>query len=902
MKHIYSLLLCLYFCTLQLLANTPNYVKGELLIQTQARYPIQKILKDFQNFKGKQTQLSIKKEVATDMNIWLLSFDHQKINQKDLKKALAQHPYIPVAQNNHLLDYRDNTPNDPLFDQQWQYINNGSDGGLIDSDLDIELAWDIAIGGLTALDDTIVVAIVDDGLVEGHPDFGDNLWKNYQEIPNNGLDDDNNGYVDDYLGWNAYQDTDNVYGNGEISGRGWHGTPTAGIIGAKGNNFTGVTGVNWHVKLMIIAGGGSNVTEADAIASYAYPLSMRKLYNETGGTKGAFVVATNTSWGVSYLVPEDAPLWCAMYDSLGTHGVLSVASTANINYNVDEEGDLPTSCKSDYLITVTNIDRSNQKVEQAAFGNKSIDLGAFGQEVYTTLSGSTGDFYGPFSGTSAAAPHVTGTLALMYSIACPQVALQAIANPSSMALVVKDFLMQGVDTIPSLKHITTTGGRLNTYNSLLLFEYFGCVNTGCFPPYNLQVEAVTQNNAYLTWGSVEDAEVYALFYIDEAGNTVEDTVFTTDYLATNLSPCTDYEFFLFSLCGESTSNISFVQHFTTAGCCDTPLEIQANSVTQQSALIAWNDLVDADYYQLSYRPTGGAWFEIETNNNTLLIDDLANCVNYEINIQAICHNGQTSTESNTIYFQTLGCGSSCADNEYCSVTGSNSTDEWIKQVSIADLDNLSGNNNGYGDFSASSITVEQGQDYPITLVPEFNFVNFIEYWRIWIDYNQDGNFEEIEELAFDSGVPSDQPVEATISIPSTALTGATRLRVSMKYFGEDDVLPPLPCEVLAYGEIEDYCLYIEPTATNIDKVTQTSPTIYPNPFTDQITIATNFNEQITQGQIIIFDIKGKVIRQQPLTIPTNLYHFQTNDLPSGIYVVQIQINDNELITQKMVKY
>lgn len=216
------------------------------------------------------------------------------------------------------------------------------------------MAWDLNTGGLTELGDTIVLCIIDDGLDIAHYDIKGNLWRNYQEIPDNKLDDDQNGYVDDYYGWNSYKDGGNF-------DPGFHGTPVCGIAAATGNNNLGVCGINWKVKLMFVAGGGD---EANAILSYTYPWKARKAYNQSNGKQGAFVVATNSSWGSDYGMPEEAPIWCAVYDSLGAEGILNAASTTNLDLNVDEDGDLPTTCESDYLITVTSMDWFDQKILQ----------------------------------------------------------------------------------------------------------------------------------------------------------------------------------------------------------------------------------------------------------------------------------------------------------------------------------------------------------------------------------------------------------------------------------------------------------------------------------------------------------------------------------------------------------
>src|SRR5690606_5975802 len=125
------------------------------------------------------------------------------------------------------------------FTEQWHWLNTGAGGGLLDADIDAEIAWDFTTGGLTANGDTIVVAIIDSGLDYNHEDIAANVWINHSEIPGNGIDDDGNGYVDDVYGWNAYDENGDIWGNS-------HGLQVAGMVGAVGNNGIGITGMNWN--------------------------------------------------------------------------------------------------------------------------------------------------------------------------------------------------------------------------------------------------------------------------------------------------------------------------------------------------------------------------------------------------------------------------------------------------------------------------------------------------------------------------------------------------------------------------------------------------------------------------------------------------------------------------------
>ncbi len=151
-----------------------------------------------------------------------------------------------------------------------------------------------------------------------------------------------------------------------------------------------------------------------------------------------------------------------MYDSLGSLGILSVGATANFSANIDVILDIPTACPSNHLVTVTNIDKADN-LFIAAYGPNSIDLGAPGQLVYSTQ---LDNLYGFQSGTSMSAPHIAGTIALLFSAACEKFMLDYKYNPSSMALLLKDYILNGVDFVDDLNGITVSNGRLNVFHAL----------------------------------------------------------------------------------------------------------------------------------------------------------------------------------------------------------------------------------------------------------------------------------------------------------------------------------------------------------------------------------------------------------------------------------------------------
>ena len=413
-------------------------------------------------------------------HIFLFHYDDLALDGEDVLDALRASEKVQAAQLNHYVEDRA-TPNDPQFGSQWHHIDAS------DNDIDSDLAWDITTGGSTANGDRIVVAVLEGGGSNyNHVDLIGNHWTNDAEIDGNGVDDDGNGFVDDVNGWNA------ASGNDAISAGG-HGTAVSGMIGAVGNNGNGGAGVNWDVEIMQIQMG--SLTESNVIAAYNYPYTMRNLYNTSGGTQGAFVVATNASWGIDGANPANYPVWCAYYDDLGAVGILNCGATANNNVNIDVVGDMPTGCGSDYMVAVTATNSSDVRTF-SGYGATTIDLGAPGEAVFLP-SGSTG--YSSTSGTSFASPCVAGGIALVYSAPCADLASSALTSPQSTADAVLGYILEGVDAVPNLVGETVTGGRLNVKNALDLAidscnPDLGCTDAAAC---NYSPQAITDNGSCL---------------------------------------------------------------------------------------------------------------------------------------------------------------------------------------------------------------------------------------------------------------------------------------------------------------------------------------------------------------------------------------------------------------------
>lgn len=433
--------------------SNPTFVEGEVMVQLSSPTDIADLENRFRYYNLKSVHT-----ISARFNIYLLQFDLVKANNSSVLHALQLEKSVINMQNNHHLELRninDTLPDDEFIDEQWPLKNTGQAGGQVDADIDADEAWDVTTGGQTAHGDQIVVAIIDGGSDLGHEDM--NFWKNIHDIPNNEIDDDQNGYIDDYDGWNAYNHT------GEIPQHN-HGIHVGGIAGAIGNNGIGISGVNWNVQVLPIA-GSSSTSESIVVEALSYVYTVRERYDQTNGQEGAFVVADNCSFGVDNGNPDQFPIWEAMYDSLGQLGILSMGATANNPWDIDVTGDVPTAFETDYMVAVTNTTKMDQLYFSAGYGDTTIDLGAPGTIVKSCR---VNNGYGNSSGTSMATPHVTGAAALILSAADSIFIANYKNRPGEGALLIKEFIMDGVDPLSSLLGKTVSGGRLNVFNSINL--------------------------------------------------------------------------------------------------------------------------------------------------------------------------------------------------------------------------------------------------------------------------------------------------------------------------------------------------------------------------------------------------------------------------------------------------
>lgn len=359
------------------------------------------------------------------------------------------------------------TPNDPLFNlKQWNVKDIGADS-----------LWDITLGEKNISQKPITVAVIDNGFFMNLPDMTTAFFENKAEISNNGLDDDGNGYTDDVKGWNVLTNTGSL--PEEV-----HGTSVSSVIAAAINNKIGLAGLAPKTRVLPVSlGNDNNITDASVFAALEYIRAMRQLFDQSNGQKGAYVVAINHSFGRAGR-PQDFPLWCNAYKTLGKMGILSILAVPNsLSIDLDITNDLPCHCNDSSMIVVSSIDQFDKR--RAALGRTKVHLMAPGEDIPVASSGGT---YSQSGGTSIAAPHVTAAVALMHSLPITKLDTLAQKRPETLAQLIKTSLIEGVKKIDRFESVCRSSGKLN-----LMSAYYTMLKKLGYTNFNSIIENIYPN-------------------------------------------------------------------------------------------------------------------------------------------------------------------------------------------------------------------------------------------------------------------------------------------------------------------------------------------------------------------------------------------------------------------------
>ena len=339
-----------------------------------------------------KTGAKLKESVKT--NAMMADGETEEINVLQTSKSLDQaivefknNPDVAYVEPNQI--YRPTETNDTYF------VNGSMWGVSQNNEFGTQAAklWDAGQKGSS----NVYVGVIDQGIDVSHEDLRDNIGVNPFEIPNNGVDDDRNGYVDDVNGWDFINNDNTVYDEGGDV----HGTVVAGVIGAKGGNGIGVAGMSWNVK--ILSGkfmGPNGGSTADAVKAIDYFIDLKK--------KGLNIVAINNSWAGAYSsILEDA------IKRANKANILFIAAAGNSATDNDVWALFPANYPVDNVISVAALKSTGELASFSNYGAKKVHIAAPGEGIIST---SPGNAYRSASGTSFAAPHITGAIAIYASL------------------------------------------------------------------------------------------------------------------------------------------------------------------------------------------------------------------------------------------------------------------------------------------------------------------------------------------------------------------------------------------------------------------------------------------------------------------------------------------------------
>jgi subtilisin family serine protease len=349
-----------------------GFKKGELIVKFKPNKSIQSLGKSATT-KG----LKVNKVLDRKTGLQVIGFEDRKVSMKEMIRQLKANPAIEYAEPNYIL--KPSAVSDPNYKYLWGLKNTGQSiigvPGKSGIDIKAEAAWTKSKGSTS-----LIVGIIDTGIDINHPDLKDNIWKNPGETPNDGIDNDKNGYVDDVNGWNFFDDNNNVYYSAYEDD---HGTHVAGTIAGRANTI-GVIGVAPNVKVMPLKFLGPNGGYTDdAIEAINY-------------AKARGIKITNNSWGGGSYSQ-------ALYDAIKNSNSLFVAAAGNDGYNADTYPAYPAAYDAVNILSVAAIDNTGNLASFSNYGVKSVDVAAPGVSILSSLPENS---YGYYNGTSMAAPHV----------------------------------------------------------------------------------------------------------------------------------------------------------------------------------------------------------------------------------------------------------------------------------------------------------------------------------------------------------------------------------------------------------------------------------------------------------------------------------------------------------------
>ncbi|MEO0639412.1 MAG: GEVED domain-containing protein, partial [Bacteroidota bacterium] len=353
-------------------------------------------------------------------------------------------------------------------------------------------------------------------------------------------------------------------------------------------------------------------------------------------------------------------------------------------------------------------------------------------------------------------------------------------------------------------------------------------------------------------------------------------------LVTGLSRCQVYEAQVATRCDSGWSSFSQAMTFETLGCCVAPQNLQVVQKYVSPSGLAWVLTWDSVYLANGYTIELKEQFSpdvrtFQTGEDSLFIEGINECSTYEIKLYSDCD--LPTVDTLIIEVKARGCGP-CVDLDYCESRATQTDFEWIESIEIGGDKQVTGQGSGYSLTTDNPFSLVSGLETVVVLTPGFSGLAFTEAWRIWIDLDGSGTFDSTELML--APEPSSGVIVDTMILPfDVANLGEYRMRVSMRWVGFTGTDRPQACSVFTNGEVEDYCMNFIVLSNETENLT--SGKIFPNPFIDQLEIASESPIQ----EIQMWNVTGSRVFQQSFL---NLKEIQipTSHLPTGVYFVQVK--------------
>lgn len=555
---------------------------------------------------------AVKKRSAFVPSLELVKLPEGLSVQKAITLYMAD-PGVEHAEPNYIRKLSA-VPQDTLFGQQWALSNTGEfAGGTAGADIDATGAWDITSGS-----SSVIIAVIDTGVDYNHPDLVGNIWTGGESNCTDGIDNDVNGLIDDCRGWNFFDNN-----NTPMDDHG-HGTHVAGIIGAVGNNFTGIAGVMWHVNIMPLrfigfhedpeeCGGDTNFCGDvfDEIEAIQYAIS-----------KGARII--NASFGENTFSEDERD---AIADADAAQ-VLFVAAAGNDGENNDHSPMYPASHDLPNIISVAASDQNDQRAAFSNYGPASVDVAAPGVYILSTIPTFVApNGYDFFDGTSMAAPHVAGEAGLLWSYYTPFNHYQVLWT-----------ILRYSDPTPMIGW-TFTGGRINAYRAL----------SSLLTPANFTATPVSTSAISVTWTDAATGEDGYIMDRRTGGGTFTQLASlpadTSSFDDNGLADGTQYFYRLKAF--NTVPADSFYAETSAATPISPPTGLTAKAPSEANVQLSWTDTSATESgYRIERRASDTAFAEIATTG--------ANATSYN----------DSSVSAGTLYFYRVRAFNTTGNSEY----------------------------------------------------------------------------------------------------------------------------------------------------------------------------------------------------------------------------------------------